>query len=126
MKSNVNLELVNVEFLKTPVKRGQSELSISRRTLVKGVDKEVKSLSAYFKEFRKSSELKNFLSLAHARGRTFDPDKVHAIVNCGDIKTLLAADEEIQSAKKNPAQNWSGQRVLTAFVAATEIKTPKK
>ena len=118
--------MTNFEFLKAPVKRGQSEMSISRQTLVKGVETNVKSVSSYFKEFRKSAELKNFLALAHARGRNFNAAKVHEIINCGDIKPLIEADKLLQATKKTPAQNWSGQRVLAAFVAATEIKTPKK
>ena len=124
MKSQIESNL-NLEFLKTPVKRVQSELSISRRSLIKEIDNEVRSVSSYFKEFRKNSELKNFLSLAHAKGRNFDYNKVHDIVNVGNLKPLLEADERIQSQRKTPSKNWGAQRMLAAFVAATEIKTTK-
>jgi len=103
-----------------------SPLAAARKTLIQDIDGNVKSLSSYFKEFRKNHEnLAKFITEAQAKGRRFDAEKVHAIINVGTLSLITSEDDQIQAAKSKPAKTWSGTRLFQAFIRATEIKSVK-
>lgn len=103
-----------------------SPLAAARRTLIQDIDGNVKSLSSYFKELRRNHEnLQKFIVEAQAKGRRFDAEKVHSIINLGTLSLLTREDDAIQAGKDKPAKNWSGTRLFQAFIRATEIKTVK-
>ena len=111
----------------------QSQLTVLKTSINKEVEGNVKSVSAYFTEFRKNFEnIRAYIKEAHTKGRTFDADLIHEILMVGNIKPLLAASDKIEAAKveklgskyKAPT-SWSANRMFMCFVVATETTTKK-
>lgn len=125
--------VLHIEGIGTKVQaeRVQSELSIIRNRVNKTVEKNTRSLSSYFKEFRtEKKDIAQWLRGAHARGRTFNESLVHDIIINGNIQPIRDAADLIQAERKAKAesegkeykepQNWSAARLNAAFIRAVE------
>lgn len=106
----------------------KSQLTIIKTDINRNVESNVKSVSAYFNEFRKNhAAVKAWLKEAHTKGRTFDANVAHDILMIGNMKALLSGSDKIEAAKmdklgsKYKAPNgWSAARMFTSFIAAAE------
>jgi len=99
------------------------------------IESNTRSVSSYFAEFRKNyRNIENWLKEANNKGRTFDPEKIHTIINVGKLALIIEADKLLQSERDTKAlkegkkftspQTWSANRMFVAFVKAVE--TTKK
>ena len=112
----------------------KSQLTIIKTDINRNVESNVKSVSAYFNEFRKNhAAIKAWLKEAHTKGRTFDANVAHDILMIGNMKALLAGSDKIEAVKmdklgsKYKAPNgWSAARMFASFVAATETTPGSK
>ena len=132
MKKNVTYshEFVNV----LPAKKQVSELSQLTQSINKTVEGNVRGLSSYFKEFRKSgADLNAKMKLYNAKGRTFNTDLCHKIINLGEISHITKGSDMFEKKKKNRLGDkykewngiWSANRLQTVFFFVVET-TPKK
>lgn len=130
---NFNFEGLN----NLPVKKQISELSQLTQSINRTVEGNVRGLSSYFKEFRKTgSELSAKMKLYNAKGRTFDSELCHKIINCGDISYITKGSDRYEETRKNKAISegkefktwngvWSSDRLQKIFFFVVET-TPKK
>lgn len=115
-----------VKTAKVATLKTLSPVAQARKTVIQTIDGNVKSLSSYFKEFRKNHEnLQKFIIEAQVKGRRFDGAVIHDIVNNGKLSLITEQDDIIQAAKEKKAVTWSGTRLFTAFLRACEIKSIK-
>ena len=132
MKKNVTYshEFVNV----LPAKKQVSELSQLTQSINKTVEGNVRGLSSYFKEFRKSgADLNAKMKLYNAKGRTFNTDLCHKIINLGEISHITKGSDMFEVDRKNRLGDkykewngiWSANRLQTVFFFVVET-TPKK
>lgn len=119
-----------------PMKKVASELTLLKTSINKTVEGEVKSVSKYYSEFRKTYEsINKWLKLQNEKGRTFDPVKCHEILMVGNLKALTDSDKAINEGKATKAANegkkyvyptqWSANRMFVAFVHAVETTIKK-
>lgn len=132
--NDMDLSLINHVSLAPQSEKVKSELTIIKIDLNKSVDSGVRSVSAYFKEFRSNyKKVEKWLLEANRRGRTFDVQMIHDILKNGNIKPIFEGDNLVQSLRidkciekgteyKKPTQ-WSANRIFTAFVHAVETTT---
>ena len=99
------------------------------------IESNTRSVSSYFSEFRKNyRNIESWLKEANNKGRTFDTEKIHTIINVGKLALIIEADKLLQTERDQKAlkegkkftspQNWSANRMFVAFVKAVE--TTKK
>lgn len=129
---NVSFEGLN----NLPAKKQVSELSQITQTINKTVEGNVRGLSSYFKEFRKQgNELTAKMKLYNSKGRTFDVELCHKIINLGEISHITKGSDILEETKKSKAQKegktykewngiWSSNRLQTVFFFVVE--TAKK
>lgn len=125
-------EFVNV----LPAKKQVSELSQITQTINKTVEGNVRGLSSYFKEFRKSgADLNSKMKLYNAKGRTFNTELCHKIINLGEISHITKGSDMLEVDRKNRLGDkykewngiWSANRLQTIFffVVETTVKPIK-
>jgi len=130
--------IISVSHLtqKSVIVKTESALTIARRNVITEMTKEVRSISSYFREFRRTfKDIETYLNEAHKKGRTFNSQLIQDILMIGNIKPIIAADEKIQALKSASArakgkkftepQLWSANRLFIAFIVAVET-TPKR
>ena len=119
-----------------PMKKNVSELTLLKTSINKTVEGEVKSVSKYYSEFRKTYDnINKWLKLQNEKGRTFDPLKCHEILMVGNLKAVTDSDRAINEGKATKAANegkkyvypvqWSANRMFVAFVHAVETTVKK-
>lgn len=122
--------LLNVDFISdiseskevAKVKAIKSELVLAKEDLTKSVENNVRSVSSYFAELRKNHvKIQTWLKEAQAKNRRFNANLVHDIINCGNLKLILEADDKINANKEHKPRFWSGNRIFVAFQKAVEI-----
>jgi len=135
INSDIDLSLINHVSTAPQSEKVKSELTIIKTDLNKSVENGVRSVSAYFKEFRSNyKQVEKWLLESNRRGRTFNVELIHDILKNGNIKPIFSGDDLVQSLRaqtatkngkpyKQPTQ-WSANRIMTAFVHAVE--TTKK
>lgn len=133
-----NVVIVDFTGVNLPTSRKFSELVLVTRGINTRVEGSVKGLSSYFKEFRKESkQLREKIDLYRAKGRTFDSDLCHRIINMGEIKPITDGSDRFESLKKDRAEKagkkytpfngvWSAARMQTVFFFVIETTTAKK
>ena len=126
-------EFVNV----LPEKKQVSELSQLTQSINKTVEGSVRGLSSYFKEFRKSgADLNAKMKLYNAKGRTFNTDLCHKIINLGEISHITKGSDMFEDDRKSRLLSegkeykpfsgvWSANRLQSVFFFVVET-TPKK
>lgn len=136
-KKNADLNFNFDGLNEVPTKKVVSELSQLTQTINKDVEGSVRSVSSYFKEFRKKgSELTAKMKLYNVKGRTFNPELCHKILNCGDIKPIYEGSDRYEDARRAKLLSegkeykpfsgvWSANRLQTVFFFVVET-TPKK
>ena len=112
-----------------------SQLVKIKKDVCSNIEGNVRSLSSYFAEFRKNyKNVENWLIEANGKGRTFDTNKVHEIINVGKLSYIIEADKLINALREEKATKegkkytspsaWSANRIFVAFVRSVET-TPK-
>ena len=135
ISNDIDLSLINHVSQAPQGERVKSQLTIIKTDLNKSVEGGVRSVSAYFKEFRSNyKQVENWLLESNRRGRTFDVALIHDILKNGNIKPIFSGDVVVQTLRKETATKnnkeykeptqWSANRIFTAFVHAVE--TTKK
>ena len=131
---NFNFEGLN----NLPAKKQVSELSQLNQSINRTVEGNVRGLSSYFKEFRKKgSELSAKMKLYNAKGRTFDSDLCHKIINCGEILHITKGSDRYENEKRAKAISqgkehkdwngvWSADRLQKIFFFVVETTPAKK
>lgn len=89
-----------------------------------------RSVSSYFRELRRNAvekegqtgKVQTLLREYTAKGKKFSPEKLHDILNVGNMQPILEADDFLQSKRKTPMKVWSGARMQTAFLRAIAVE----
>lgn len=134
-KTEITMSLSHLST-KSVTAKTESALTTARRNVVKETNNEVRSISSYFREFRKTfKNIEIYLNEAHKKGRTFNAELIQDILMVGNIKPIIEADERLQARKETEARAkgkkftapllWSGDRIFTAFILAVETTAPK-
>lgn len=125
-----NYEFVNL----LPAKKQVSELSQLTQSINKTIEGNVRGLSSYFKEFRKSgADLNAKMKLYNAKGRTFDVELCHKIINLGEISHITKGSDMLEIDRKNRLGDkykewngvWSANRLQTVFFFVVETTLKK-
>lgn len=129
MKNSNEFVTFNTSVLETKqvtkqTNRALSPIAQERKTIINEIDSNTRSVSSYFKELRKRN-LEKWFAEAVKKGRKFDAELIHKIINTGELKPVTDTDTILQAAKLHPAKNWSGTRMFQAFIATVEIKAAK-
>lgn len=114
----------------------ESAMTTARKNVVTEINGQVRSVSSYFREFRRTfKDIEIYLNEAHKKGRTFNAELIQDILMIGNIKPIIEADTRLQMRKETEARAkgkkftaptaWSGSRIFTAFILAVETTAPK-
>ncbi len=114
-----------------------SQLVKIKKDVCQNIEGNVRSVSSYFAEFRKNyKNIEGWLIEANSKGRTFNTEKVHEIVNIGKLSFIIEADKLIiqereeratkEGKKFSAPTQWSANRIFVAFVRSVETTKKQK